>query len=100
MSRSLDSVRADAERCEDLQRQLKLAQEEVRAHRDNRSKLTGEIDNLTAKLKDDVLHSGNRIAELEATLADRNHEIKFLMYRVQELSSKYTPLRGDAIDAV
>jgi len=40
------------------------------------------------------------VADLEIVLEERNHEIKLLMYRVQELSSKYTPVRGDPVDNV
>merc|ERR1711881_206634 len=34
------------------------------------------------------------------TLESRNQEIKLLMYRVQELSSRYTPCKSDVIDVV
>jgi len=40
------------------------------------------------------------MGELERTVESRNSEIKLLMYRVQELSSKYTPMRSDPIDVI
>jgi len=38
-------------------------------------------------------------AELRAALEDRDNEIKLLMYRLQELSSQYTPVPGDHVDS-
>merc|ERR1712187_875064 len=55
---------------------------------------------LVARFHEDTLSHGKRCSDLEAMLEERNNEIKLLMYRVQELSSKYSPMKGDPIDVV
>merc|ERR1712176_858639 len=52
------------------------------------------------KFREHTFTQDRRSAELETALEDRNNEIKLLMYRVQELSSKYSPMKGDPIDIV
>jgi len=98
--KSCTSMRDAAERSEDLQRQLLQAQDEVRTFHETRGKLNSEIERLTSKFRGDILKEGGRASEMEAVLEDRNQEIKLLMYRVQELSSKYTATRSDPIDVV
>mmetsp|Transcript_42449 Transcript_42449/g.79713 ORF Transcript_42449/g.79713 Transcript_42449/m.79713 type:complete len:735 (-) Transcript_42449:39-2243(-) len=82
MSQSFIAMRETADRSEDYQRHLQHTQEELRGYQ-------GE-----------TYRASQRTAELQQLLEDRNNEIKLLMYRVQELSSKYTPVRGDNTDSV
>merc|ERR1719161_2089779 len=42
----------------------------------------------------------NTQSSLSQTLQDRDSEIQALMKRVQELSSDYTPAKGDQVDQV
>jgi len=98
LTRSIDITHTAAERSEELQRQLQAAQEEVRNHHVTRERVHKDLDELSTKFRDDTVSQDRRSAEMEAALEDRNNEIKLLMYRVQELSSKYVPVRNDAID--
>ena len=41
-------------------------------------------ERLRFELRDDIQEESHRNSELEAMLADRNHEIKLLMFRVQD----------------
>ena len=43
------------------------------------------------RFEDFQLEAENKKVEMEKTINSRNHEIKLLMYRIQELSSKYDP---------
>merc|ERR1711972_382466 len=52
------------------------------------------------RLQQDSFSHEKRVGSLESMLEERNNEIKLLMYRVQELSSKYSPVKGDNIDTV
>lgn len=99
-SRNYASIREAAERSEELHRQLQHAQRELHGSHETRAKMNEEIELLTARYREDILNTGGRAAELETMLEDRNNEIKLLMYRVQELSSKYVATKGDAIDTV
>lgn len=99
-ARSLAAAREAAEGCEDLQQQLRRAQEDVRTFHGRRDELHGELERVSAELRGQRDVTAREKAKLEELLEDRNNEIKLLMYRVQELSSKYAPLRGDPIDTV
>jgi len=99
-SRGLAAAREAAARADDLQRQLQQAQQECRSHFSNRTELHSELQRITAKFQESAFAQDKRIEELEGTLQERSDEIKLLMYRVQELSSKYTPVRTDHIDMV
>lgn len=98
MGRALDLAREAAKRCEELQMQLDAAKEELRSHTQARDGLSGEMQRLTQQFQVDQREHSSKVSELEATLEDRNNEIKLLMYRVQELSSKYVPVRSDPVD--
>lgn len=89
-----------AARAQELQWQLAQAQREVKELRGAREATNTEVEKLVTQFRQQTLQQGEHSSELEATLEDRNSEIKLLMYRVQELSSKYTPVRGDVIDTV
>lgn len=99
-ARNLTSMRESTDRAEDLQRQLQRSQEELHGYRAAREETQRELGRMVAKFQEDTFAQDKRAAALEATVDDRNNEIKHLMYRVQELSSKYTPVRGDHIDMV
>jgi len=102
------SMQGAVSHVERLQHQLSQAKEEFRICNEDRNRLNREMEQklnkekerLRFELRDDIQEESHRNSELEAMLADRNHEIKLLMFRVQELSSNYVPTRGDAIDAV
>lgn len=100
LARSLSSTADMSQRVEELQRELRHTQEDVREQRSARDQLGKDFDRTIGEFKEVTLRTEGRAADLEATLEDRNNEIKLLMYRVQELSSKYVPVRGDAIDVV
>lgn len=97
---SLDATRSIAEQAEDYQRALQQSQDDIREARAARENEQREIALVTAKFQERTLQVDSRTAELEALLDNRNNEIKLLMYRVQELSSKYTPVKGDKIDEI
>jgi len=99
-ARALVNTKESTERFEDLQRELQHTQEELHTFRVSRDEIHGELERLMAKFREDAFAHDRRSGELEAMLEDRNNEIKLLMYRVQELSSKYTPVKGDNIDIV
>jgi len=99
-ARSLASAKQSSDRFEDLQRQLQQTQEELHRFRSSRDEIHGELERLMAKFRDDTFARDKRSGELETMLEDRNNEIKLLMYRVQEISSKYAPAKGDSIDLV
>ena len=56
--------------------------------------------NLTQDLKENAVHGDERIAEVERVLLRRNNEVKVLMHRIQELSSRYQPVKSDSVDVV
>lgn len=99
-AKSLAAARTTIEQYEDIQQQLLQSQADVRESRASREMLRREMDRVTAKFQEHVQLSDSRAAEIEKVLENRNQEIKLLMYRVQELSSKYFPVKGDEIDAV
>lgn len=100
LARGLHASTEPAARAEELQWQLAQSQREVRELRSFREATSVEVGRLVAQFQQQTLQQSNHSSEIEATLDDRNNEIKLLMYRVQELSSKYTPVRGDVVDAV
>lgn len=99
-AKSLASARTTAEQSEDLQQQLLQIQADLKESRTARDMLRREMDRVTTKFQEHVQLSDSRTAEIEKVLENRNQEIKLLMYRVQELSSKYVPVKGDDIDAI
>lgn len=98
--KNLGKVKETANQCEEFQQQLLQTQADNRDCHAAREHLHQEIGRVAADFQETVSSSSNRVVELEKLLANRNNEIKLLMYRVQELSSKYVPLKGDAIDIV
>merc|ERR1719482_2063674 len=58
------------------------------------------MDATKKRFEDFQLEAENKKVEMEKTINSRNHEIKLLMYRIQELSSKYVPCKGDPVDHV
>uniref|UniRef100_A0A7S0ZUW8 GAR domain-containing protein n=1 Tax=Noctiluca scintillans TaxID=2966 RepID=A0A7S0ZUW8_NOCSC len=99
-TKGLATVRATADSTEVLHQELQKAQDELRELRASRNKLSQEYGDAVAKFKENTLGRDSRFIEMDETLQERNNEIKLLMYRLQELSSRYTPTKGDAIDVV
>lgn len=98
--KSCATMREAADRSDYLQSQLLQAQEDIRGLHDTRTKSNVEVGRLTSKFQHDILAENGQASETQAMLEDRNHEIKLLMYRVQELSSKYNAVRNDNVDVV
>jgi hypothetical protein len=98
LQRALAVAREQAEHAEEIQRQLHSSQDEVRGYHAGREQIHKELERVSGTFRDDTFAQDRRSAERETALEDRNSEIKLLMYRVQELSSKYVPVKGDAID--
>jgi len=94
------AVRQTAEQSENFQRDLQKSQQANHQFQKQREELHAEMEKVVARFHEQTLAGDNRVAELETLLEGRNNEIKLLMYRVQELSSKYVPVKGDAIDIV
>eukprot|EP00931_Biecheleriopsis_adriatica_P100310 TRINITY_DN7554_c0_g1_i1.p1 TRINITY_DN7554_c0_g1~~TRINITY_DN7554_c0_g1_i1.p1 ORF type:complete len:954 (+),score=283.51 TRINITY_DN7554_c0_g1_i1:370-2862(+) len=99
-ARALESAKEGAQNSEDVARQLFQVQEELAASLADRNELHDHVERITGKFREDVFTQDQRHAELEGLLEDRNNEIKLLMYRLQELSSRYVPVKGDAIDMI
>ena len=57
-----------------------------------------DLDNLNSEFLAAIRETDMKQEELEKTMEARNHEIKLLMHRVQELSSQYTAVKKDPID--
>lgn len=85
---------------EELARQLHQQQEELASCLRDRNELHEQVEKATTKFREDVFALNQQQTELESLLEDRNNEIKLLMYRLQELSSRYAPLKGDATDMI
>lgn len=99
-ARELESAREAARGTEAVAQQLYQAQQDLGDSLSARNQLHADVDRLSAKFEDDMQSRDQRYADLEASLEDRNNEIKLLMYRLQELSSRYVPVKGDSIDLV
>lgn len=97
--RALEAARK-IQGAEDLARQLHQQQEELATCLRDRNELHEHVEKATTKFREDVFALNQQQSELEGLLEDRNNEIKLLMYRLQELSSRYAPLKGDAIDMI
>lgn len=100
LARGLHASTEPAARAEEMHWQLVQAHREVKEMRGAREIANVELERLVAQFRQQTVQQSDHSSEMEATLEDRNNEIKLLMYRVQELSSKYTPARGDVVDAV
>eukprot|EP00928_Gymnodinium_smaydae_P056009 TRINITY_DN39458_c0_g1_i1.p1 TRINITY_DN39458_c0_g1~~TRINITY_DN39458_c0_g1_i1.p1 ORF type:complete len:987 (-),score=292.40 TRINITY_DN39458_c0_g1_i1:110-2683(-) len=98
LNRALASAREHSDRGQDVQRQLENAQEEVQRQRLSRDEVHKELEMFVSKFQEEAFAQDRKRADLERALEDRNGEIRLLMYRVQELSSKYVPIKNDAID--
>ncbi|CAD7931793.1 unnamed protein product [Amoebophrya sp. A120] len=89
---------------QDLQR---LIEEEVAVLQDQKLELKSRRDEIlqvlsttTNQFRFVVENSDSKKALIEKQLLERNEEIRLLMARIQELSSKYIPLKSDATDVV
>merc|ERR1719352_1263842 len=80
---------------EDLKGQVSQLRDELRWQHAAREELQARLEKSTTKFRDDLENQNRRALDVEKALEERNGEIKLLMYRVQELSSKYTPAKGD-----
>lgn len=85
---------------EDLARQLQQQQEDLASCLRDRNELHEQVEQATTKFREEVFALDQRQSELESLLEDRNNEIKLLMYRLQELSSRYVPVKSDATDLI
>lgn len=99
-ARSLTAAKEGDDHAEGLRRELQQAHEELGSFRAGRNDIQADLESLMAKFREDAFAKDRRSGELEALVEDRNREIKLLMYRVQELSSRYAPAKGDSTDAV
>lgn len=100
MEMSLQSAKEVASRVDELELQVQRRHEEIHEYHGRRDEIHRELEIFTTKFKDSALSQDQRAVDLEAALEERNNEIKLLMHRVQELSSKYNPCKGDAVDTV
>lgn len=100
MSTSLRIAQETGSRIDELERHGQQGTEEIREYHGRRDEVHNELKRFTSKFRNDATTQDQRVVELEGALEDRNNEIKLLMYRVQELSSKYTSCKGDPIDMV
>lgn len=100
MATALATAQEASNRSDELERQVQRGHEEIREYHARRDEVHRDLERFTAKFRDDALTQDQRVVELESALEDRNNEIKLLMYRVQELSSKYTACKGDTVDMV
>ncbi|CAE6913379.1 unnamed protein product [Symbiodinium microadriaticum] len=98
--RALEASKKSSHRTEDLARQLHQLQEDLGASLRERNQLHEAVEQLTVQFREDVFRQSQRHLELEGLIEDRNNEIKLLMYRLQELSSRYVPVKADATDMV
>jgi len=99
-ARALESAQRANTSSEDAARQLYQVQQELTDSLRDRNELHQHVERITAKFREDVYAQDQRQGELEVVLEDRNNEIKLLMYRLQELSARYVPVKGDGIDLV
>jgi len=99
-ARALESAKDPGVRTEEIARHLIQVQDELESSIRDRNELHGHVDRVTAKFQEDSLATDQRTAELESLVEDRNNEIKLLMYRLQELSSRYVAVKGDPVDQV
>jgi len=99
-ARALESAQRANASSEDAARQLYQVQQELTDSLRDRNELHQHVERITAKFREDVYAQDQRQGELEVVLEDRNNEIKLLMYRLQELSARYVPVKGDGIDLV
>ncbi|CAE7231486.1 unnamed protein product [Symbiodinium pilosum] len=98
--RALEASKKSTNRTEDLARQLHQLQEDLGSSLRERNQLHEAVERATVQFREDVFKQSQRHLELEGMLEDRNNEIKLLMYRLQELSSRYVPVKADATDMV
>jgi hypothetical protein len=83
---------------ENLRKELQVSQGLVRESFIQRDGLLKEVGILKKKYVQHQEDAQRKHTELIKTVASRNHEIKLLMYRIQELSSKYVPVKNDPVD--
>jgi len=98
--RALEASRKTSQSSEDLAQQLHQLQEELGTSLRDRNELHEHVEKATGQFREDIFAQNRRQSELEAMLEDRNNEIKLLMYRLQELSSRYVPAKADATDMI
>lgn len=78
--------------------ELETVREKLRENMENRDALMKEVVHLSAKFKESVENSDRRVGEVEMLLLRRNNEGKVLMQRIQELTSRYQPVKNDVVD--
>ncbi|CAD7943706.1 unnamed protein product [Amoebophrya sp. A25] len=76
-----------------------LAQEKDQLS-DAKEDLLRHLLEVTKEYREVVSTADTRVADVQRSLLQRNEEVRLLMLRIQELSSKYVPMRSDPTDVI